>query len=390
MIRILTFGLFVTVMITTVVLMVKYFLFRLKEAFPGLEKYKRQLRVMYLPLFGAFYIFAGTDLQGTQTDTWISYFLYSYFTVIFVFALYGIFIELIVFSRRIFPGLYLKKLPQSKRTLLFMVLFLVSFHSVASGLFMAETIVVEKVDITSNKVMEQTRIVQISDVHFSQMLGTDFAKKISKKINDLKPDILICTGDFLDHGIVDPQGVIDSMKRIAALLGKYAVSGNHEYINQIDQSIEFIEKNGFDFIDNKSVEPGRNIQLLGVSDKTSTRFGKEKPADREILKKGSPDKYVIFLKHQPEIDSEDTKDFDLMLSGHTHAGQIFPFGIFVRMAFKYCSGSYRFKSGSILHVNRGTGTWGPPVRFAATSEITVIDLIPENKSIREPVKLVVE
>lgn len=390
MIRILTFGLFVTTMITIIVLMVKYFLFRLREAFPGLKQYRRQLRVMYLPLFGAFYIFSGTDLQGTLTDTWISYFLYSYFTVIFVFALYGIFIELIIALRRLIPTLYKKQLPQSKKTLLFMVLFLVSFHSVASGLFMAETIVVENIVITSPKIQERTRIVQISDVHFSQMLGADFAEKISKIINDLKPDILICTGDFLDHGIVEPEAVISAMKNIKTPLGKYAISGNHEYINAIDQSVEFIEKNGFSFIDNKSVEPGRNIQLLGVSDKTSARFGKEKPADIEILKKGTPDKYVIFLKHQPEIKKEDTKYFDLMLSGHTHAGQVFPFGVFVRMAFKYCSGSYRLKNGSILHVNRGTGTWGPPVRFAATSEITAIDLIPGMNAVAEPAKLVIE
>ena len=386
----LTFGLFVTTMATIIVLMVKYFLFRLCEAFPALKKYRRQLRVMYLPLFGAFFVFSGRELQGSFSDTVAAYLLYSYFTVIFVFALYGIFIELVVSVRRLLPDLYSKKLPQSKRTLLFMVLFLVSFHSVASGLFMAENVVVEKVVVTSPKIIEETRIVQISDVHFSQVTGSDFARKISKVISDLKPDILICTGDYLDHGIVDPQAVTMAMKKIVAPLGKYAVSGNHEYINGINQSIEFIEENGFSLIDNKAVDIGRNIQLLGVSDKTGNRFGRKKPEDSEILKKGTPDKYVVFLKHQPDIRKKDTNHFDLMLSGHTHAGQIFPFGIFVRMAFKYCSGSYTFKNGSILHVNRGTGTWGPPVRFAATSEITLIDLLPKIETAVEPAKLVVE
>jgi predicted MPP superfamily phosphohydrolase len=377
-------------MFTIIVLMVKYFLYRLREAFPALKKYRRHLRVMYLPLFGAFFIFSGNELQGTQTDSWISFFIYSYFTVIFVFALYGIFIELIINLRRLFPQTYSKKLPQSKKTLLFLVLFLVSFHSVVSGIFMARNVVVEKISIISPKINEQTRIVQISDVHFSNMLGVDFAKDISSKIIDLKPDILICTGDFLDHGIVDPAGVVSEMKRVVAPLGKYAISGNHEYINEIEQSIDFIKKNGFEFIDDKAVEPGRNIQLLGISDKTASRFGKETVSDIDILKKGKPEKYVIFLKHQPYIKKEDTDKFDLMLSGHTHAGQIFPFGFFVRMAFKYCSGSYRFKSGSVLHVNRGTGTWGPPVRFGATSEITSIDLMPQIKLPTEPAKIVVE
>jgi|GEM_PF-370516 len=390
MIRILTFGLFITIAITIIILMVKYFLFRLREAFPSLKKYRKHLRVMYLPLFGAFFIFSKRELQGTFTDTVAAYFLYSYFTVIFIFALYGIFVELIISIRCLFPGLYRKKLPQTKRTLLFMVLFLVAFHSVVSGLFMAENIVIERVEIKSPKVIERTRIVQISDVHFSQVTGVDFAEKISKAINHLKPDILICTGDYLDHGIVDPQAVTSAMKNIKAPFGKYAVSGNHEFINGIDQSIEFVKRNGFKFIDNKVEDVGRNIMLLGIADKTALRFGKIKPDDLEILKKGSEEKFRIFLKHQPEIKKEDTEYFDLMLSGHTHAGQIFPFGIFVRMAFKYCSGNYYFDSGSLLHVNRGTGTWGPPVRFAATSEITVIDLISEKESLEDPAKLVVE
>jgi len=390
MTNLLTFGVFLTTAITIIVLMVKYFLFRLREAFPALKKYRKHLRVMYLPLFGAFFIFSKRGLEGTYTDTVVAYILYSYFTVIFIFALYGIFIELVILIRRFLPKLYRKKLPQTKKTLLFMVLFLVSFHSVVSGLFMAGNMFVESVEIKNSKVLERTRIVQISDVHFSQVTGVDFAEKISKTINALKPDILICTGDYLDHGIVDPNGVASAMKNIKAPLGKYAVSGNHEFINGIDQSIEFVEKNGFKFIDNKVENVGRNIILLGVADKTATRFGKAKPDDMEILEKGSEEKFRIFLKHQPEIEKEDAKYFDLMLSGHTHAGQIFPFGIFVRMAFKYCSGNYTFDNSSLLHVNRGTGTWGPPVRFAATSEITVIDLIPEDIAVKEPVKLVVE
>lgn len=385
-----SFSLFLTTAITVIVLMVKYFLFRLREAFPSLKKYRKHLRAMYLPLFGVFFVFSKRGLEGTYTDTVIAYALYSYFTVIFIFALYGIFVELIILIRWGFPGVYRKKLPQTKKTLLFTVLFLIAFHSVVSGLFMAGNMVVESVEIKNSKVMERTRIVQISDVHFSQVTGVDFARKISETINALKPDILISTGDYLDHGIVDPNGVASVMKNIKAPLGKYAVSGNHEFINGIDQSIEFIKENGFDFIDGEVEEVGRNITLLAVADKTAARFGKTKPNDMEILKKGSEKKFRIFLKHQPEIRKEDTEYFDLMLSGHTHAGQIFPFGIFVRMAFKYCSGNYTFDNGALLHVNRGTGTWGPPVRFAATSEITVIDLIPENLTVREPVKLVVE
>ena len=83
--------------------------------------------------------------------------------------------------------------------------------------------------------------------------------------------------------------------------------------------------------------------------------------------------YKIYLKHQPQVPRDAIKYFDLMLSGHTHAGQIFPFGIFVKMIYPYFRGLYKVDE-SYIYVSRGTGTWGPPIRFLSPPEVTVIDI----------------
>jgi len=315
-------------------------------------------------------------LQGSISLSIFSCILYAFFTFMFVFFLYGLFIELVILIRKLFRNTYSARLPLYKKRLVFIVLFLISFHTVATGFFLAGDIQVVNLKIKSPKVEKYTRIVQVTDIHFSATTGLPFAQKIASIITELKPDILLSTGDYLDHGMMEPEKISAVMNSISAPLGKFAITGNHEFINDFKNSKDFIEQSGFKLIDNQILDVWRNITLSAVSDRTGKRFGMDAPKDSDILKKTHPSRFNIFLKHQPKIEKGTTDRFDLMLSGHTHAGQIFPFGIFVRMAFKYCSGNYKFNSGSILHVSRGTGTWGPPVRFGSMPEITLIELIP--------------
>ena len=101
-----------------------------------------------------------------------------------------------------------------------------------------------------------------------------------------------------------------------------------------------------------------------------------RPSDREILSRAGGGRFTILLKHQPLVEKDAAGAFDLQLSGHTHRGQIFPFSLVTRLVFPFHAGNYRLTGGALLHVSRGTGTWGPPVRFLAPPEITIIDLLP--------------
>ena len=113
--------------------------------------------------------------------------------------------------------------------------------------------------------------------------------------------------------------------------------------------------------------------MAGVDDRTLGVHAQQMPEDaRAALRAARADSYVILLKHQPLLD--DDIAFDLQLSGHLHGGQIFPFGFFSRIFYGARAGKVQLKDGRLLYINRGTGTWGPPMRLFAPPEITLITI----------------
>jgi predicted MPP superfamily phosphohydrolase len=122
------------------------------------------------------------------------------------------------------------------------------------------------------------------------------------------------------------------------------------------------------------------MNVAGVDDPAARRFGlfTDIP-EMNILSTLDPEQFTLLLKHKPVIDEDSLGMFDLQLSGHTHRGQIFPFKFIVQIFFPKLSGYFDLKENSHLYVSRGTGTWGPPIRFLSPPEVTVIDLVGEDK-----------
>ena len=247
------------------------------------------------------------------------------------------------------------------------------------GFFEARQIRVERVEVRSTKLpktMEKIRIVQISDVHIGVLVRGERLAEILRRVRAESPDLLVATGDLVD-------GQLDSMVEAAAQLreirpryGKFAVTGNHEFYAGLDDAVEFIKQSGFTLLRGEVATIAGAIDLAGVDDPTIRRHGPRGGlSDREVLS-GGGSRYAILLKHQPYVERDAPGAFDLMLSGHTHKGQIFPFSLITRRFFPFHSGNYRLANDALLHVSRGTGTWGPPIRFLSPPEVTVIDLIP--------------
>jgi predicted MPP superfamily phosphohydrolase len=123
---------------------------------------------------------------------------------------------------------------------------------------------------------------------------------------------------------------------------------------------------------------GGAVALVGVDDlEVHGRRQNGSSADGAALKGAGSGLFTILLKHRPLVEKDAVGAFDLQLSGHTHKGQIYPFSLLTALAFPFHAGDYRLPGGGLLHVSRGSGTWGPPVRFLCPPEITVIDLLPE-------------
>lgn len=243
----------------------------------------------------------------------------------------------------------------------------------------------DHVVITSSKLplsVSKVRIVQISDVHIGLLLQERRQKLILEKVMEAEPDILVSTGDLIDGKLNRDYG-ISELDPLAALLasvptpsGKYAVIGNHEVYAGLPQAIAFSRAAGFTMLRNQAITLASGITISGVDDPAVYPESLADPgAETALLNSASRDSFHLLLKHRPEILPESDGRFDLQLSGHVHGGQIFPFNLLVRLKHPIPCGTTTTPAGSLIHVSRGTGTWGPPMRLFAPPEVTIIDIV---------------
>lgn len=246
------------------------------------------------------------------------------------------------------------------------------------GYFDALDIRTEHLRIETTKLpagVERITIAQISDVHLGLIIRSDRLRTMLQVVKDAKPDIFVSTGDLVDAQINHLTGLAVLFREIPAQYGKFAIMGNHEYFAGPEKALAFIKEAGFTPLRNESVEAGP-ITIAGIDDRTGERLKLRKPFDeQDVLAKLPRDKFILLLKHQPLIDPASLGHYDLQLSGHTHKGQIFPFTLLTRLSYPLNAGRYDLGSGSILYVSRGTGTWGPPIRFLSPPEVTIIELV---------------
>jgi uncharacterized protein len=248
----------------------------------------------------------------------------------------------------------------------------------AYGYFEALDIRTEKVRIETAKLpagIDRLTIAQVSDVHLGLIIRGGRLAKMLYTVKAARPDIFISTGDLVDAQINHLEGLAEQLRGIKTKYGNYAITGNHEYYAGLVKALAFTREAGFRVLRNETVEAGP-ITIAGVDDRTAVQLRLEKPvSEKDLLAKLPRDRFTLFLKHQPRVDPSSIGLFDLQLSGHTHKGQIFPFTLITLVMFPLNSGDYDLGKGSRLHVSRGTGTWGPPIRFLAPPEVTVIELV---------------
>ncbi len=242
------------------------------------------------------------------------------------------------------------------------------------GVYEAANIKIEQVRIETLKLpagRERLRIVQVSDLHLGLVHRHGLLQKVTAAIAPLQPDLLVATGDIVDARIDHLEGLGELFAALAAPLGKYAVTGNHEVYAGLRQADEFIRRSGFELLRNRSLPAAPGLTVVGVDDPAT---GSE-PDELGLLRRTPKDDFVLLLKHRPWIAEGAAEHFDLQLSGHSHRGQIAPFNFLTGLFYPLQDGLYPVGPGAFLYTSRGTGTWGPPMRLLAPPEITVIDLV---------------
>ena len=227
---------------------------------------------------------------------------------------------------------------------------------------------------------EELTIVQLSDVHIGNTIGKAFLQECVERINALKPDIVVITGDLVDRKIEDAKDELQPLKELRSTFGTYFVLGNHEYYHGAEEIANYMPEVGVTPLLNDSViisDGTHSINLVGLNDIQSIRFDTLLIDTDKAFRDVDASKPTILLSHQPKsIEFVKDEEYDIMLSGHTHGGQIFPFGFLVMLQQPYLAGLHAITTTKQIFVSRGTGYWGPPVRVFAPSEISLLTLKP--------------
>jgi predicted MPP superfamily phosphohydrolase len=268
----------------------------------------------------------------------------------------------------------------------FLVTLAGSILFVLYGYREAGNIRVETLRIQTNKIPKETGkiiIAQISDVHLGLIVGEKQLNKIVELVKKTNPDILVSTGDLVDGDIDTLNGLVDILKSIEPRYGKYAIMGNHEFYAGINISLDFIKKTGFTMLRGEGFVVHDVINIAGVDDPAGQYFQYKEVPEKVLLSDLPRHLFTVLLKHRPVVDKDALGLFDLQLSGHTHKGQIYPFRYLTRLAFPLYTGYHKLSDNTHLYVSRGSGTWGPPIRFLTPPEVTIIELVPNLGSAKE-------
>jgi hypothetical protein len=221
-------------------------------------------------------------------------------------------------------------------------------------------------------------LVQLTDIHVGPTIGRGFIEALVREVNALSPDVIAITGDLVDGSVAELAHHVAPLGDLRARHGVYFVTGNHEYYSGVDAWIAELTRLGVRVLANERVAIGHGddtIDLAGVHDWSARRGNSaHKPDLARALAARDTTRPLVLLAHQPKQAHEAVeKGVSLMLSGHTHGGQLWPWTYLVGLDQPYVRGLHR-KGATHIYVSEGTGYWGPPMRLGSEPEITRIVL----------------
>ena len=232
---------------------------------------------------------------------------------------------------------------------------------------------IRRFEVFSSKIPQELngyKIAHLSDIHLdSKRKMRDFIRTM-EKVNSENPDIVLITGDIIDPGVDESSDSDGYFAHLKARDGVFACLGNHEYYFGLEKSIALLRRMGIALLHNESAEID-GIRITGLGDIATEHISAEAAAAIAGRNESMPE---IVLSHQPlHYDAFAEKNVMLVLSGHTHRGQIFPFNLLTRLKYHYFYGRYAIKDTE-FYVTSGTGSWGPRMRFLTSPEMAFITL----------------
>ncbi|MFC0558207.1 metallophosphoesterase [Halalkalibacter alkalisediminis] len=256
------------------------------------------------------------------------------------------------------------------------VTVLVFIFIFAYGLFNAYSPVIRRYQIEIPKKVSKQKMMKIvvaSDMHFGTLSGKAHLNRLVTLVNGLRPDLILLPGDIIDD---NPKPFIkkkmdDKMRELTAPLGVYGVLGNHEYYGgQIPWFTKIMNEIDIRILQDEIINIEGMCYLVGRKDKTDKR----RKTIKELVKELNDELPIIMMDHQPyQLEEAMTNQVDIIVSGHTHRGQMAPNHLITKRMYELDWG-YKKKDQLHAFVSSGFGFWGPPIRLGSRSEIVVIDL----------------
>lgn len=224
-------------------------------------------------------------------------------------------------------------------------------------------------------------IAVLSDVHIGGLMREAKVREIVEMTNALEADMIFITGDLVDAPLHNVESAVNELQNLHAKNGIFYVLGNHEYFHDVQNILEKLRALGFQVLVNESYIFDERVNIVGIADFMGWRVGYLEPDFKQSFAQINPSLPTILLAHQPKVVyflKETYDKVDLVVSGHTHAGQIFPLSLAILLQQPYISGLHTFNNAhhSQVYVSQGTGFWGPPMRIGSESEITLLHLLP--------------
>ncbi len=228
--------------------------------------------------------------------------------------------------------------------------------------------------------VHKLRIVFFSDLHLNNLVGERTLARILAPMHQQKPDLLLLGGDIVDGNMENSKVEAILLRNLKPRLGSYAVFGNHEGYAGIRNSLDFFKTAGVRVLRDEAMEIGP-ITIAGVDDpRLRTKF-QEDPVDTlKVLEPLDQSRFTILLSHRPPMDDSAAGLCDLILSGHTHGGQIWPAGLLLRGLLKRPQGFSIMtspKGRSTLFISNGVAFWRIPMRLFTPPDFLVLDLVRE-------------
>jgi predicted MPP superfamily phosphohydrolase len=234
------------------------------------------------------------------------------------------------------------------------------------------------IDLENKKTnRKQLKITIVSDIHLGTIVSKNRIRRIVEQINETKPDLILLAGDIVDEDLapVIRENLGATLTQLNAPLGVYGITGNHEFIGGVEPAVKYLETHGIKMLRDTMVEIIENVYIVGREDIQGNRFGgKTRKPLVEIIASKKEKSTLIMLDHQPAaIDEAVKNEIDLMLSGHTHHGQMWPLSYITKAVYKVSWGHKKFDTTNV-YVSSGIGSWGPPVRIGNRPEVVTITL----------------